>query len=146
MAVPRKRVKLDLEEAAKEKEAEKTSQSESPENAEDKSAKKTSTRTYKPRKKKVEDAFDVVDKLGNTGAKLPDIHRIAPPKDQGFHIQFKLDLISIEDILNPDKNADNKKDSSIVFDFTIPYIWNLPVFNEITKTVVNELKRLKVLQ
>ncbi|HMV81284.1 MAG TPA: hypothetical protein PKA14_25385 [Leptospiraceae bacterium] len=145
MAVPRKRVKLDLEEAAKE--AEKAAQSvENAENQEEKGAKKASTRTYKPRKKKVEDAFDVVDKLGNTGAKLPDIQRIPPPKDQGFHIQFKLDLISVEDILNPEKNADNKKDSSIVFDFTIPYIWNLPVFNEITKTVVNELKRLKVLQ
>jgi len=144
MAVPRKRVKLDLEEAAKQ--AEKAAQSvETAETSEEKAAKKTAAKS-RPRKKKVEDAFDVVDKLGNAEVKLPDIHRIPPPKDQGFHIQFKLDLISVEDILNPEKNADNKKDSSIVFDFTIPYIWNLPVFNEITKTVVNELKRLKVLQ
>lgn len=144
MAVPKKRVKLDLEEAAKE--AEKAAQTVgNAETAEEKAARKTAAKS-RPRKKKVEDAFDVVDKLGNAGVKLPDIQRIPPPKDQGFHIQFKLDLISVEDILNPDKNADNKKDSSIVFDFTIPYIWNLPVFNEITKTVVNELRRLKVLQ
>ena len=29
---------------------------------------------------------------------------------------------------------------------TIPYFWNLPIMNEITKTVVRELKNMKIIQ
>jgi hypothetical protein len=63
-----------------------------------------------------------------------------------IHIKFKLDLIRLEDLLDLGKKKEEKQENSIVIDFTIPYFWNLPIMNEITKTVIRELKNMKIIQ
>jgi len=111
---------------------------------EPKSSPKKVAKSARPKAEKVERAFEVIDQLdrGSTSLEVP---KTSKTDDQGIHIQFKLDLVRIEDVLELGKKEE-KKENSIVIDFTIPYFWNLPIINEITKTVVRELKNMKIIQ
>ena len=108
------------------------------------------TKNIKAKSAKVDKAFDVVDQIENkdfsgTTTAL-EVQRYSEPTEQGIHIQFKLDLVRLEDILDMGTPKEEKVDNSIVLDFTIPYFWNLPIINEVTKTIVRELKNLHILQ
>ena len=103
-------------------------------------------KSARPKAEKVERAFDVIDQIEKNSSTSLDIHRIPSQEEQGIHIKFKLDLIRLEDILDLGKKREEKQENSIVIDFTIPYFWNLPIMNEITKTVVRELKNMKIIQ
>jgi hypothetical protein len=103
-------------------------------------------KSARPKAEKVERAFDVIDQIEKNSSTSLDIHRIPSQEEQGIHIKFKLDLIRLEDILDLGRKREEKQENSIVIDFTIPYFWNLPIMNEITKTVVRELKNMKIIQ
>jgi len=103
-------------------------------------------KSARPKAEKVERAFDVIDQIEKNSSTSLDIHRIPSQEEQGIHIKFKLDLIRLEDILDLGRKREEKQENSIVIDFTIPYFWNLPIINEITKTVVRELKNMKIIQ
>jgi hypothetical protein len=103
-------------------------------------------KSARPKAEKVERAFDVIDQIEKNSSTSLDIHRIPAQEEQGIHIKFKLDLIRLEDILDLGRKREEKQENSIVIDFTIPYFWNLPIMNEITKTVVRELKNMKIIQ
>jgi hypothetical protein len=148
MAVPKKRKKLDEEEeilvSAEASAEEKKVTSETKEN---KTQRKSSYKPSKGKSEKVTEAFHVVDQIDSQTVSALEVHKFQPVSDQGIHIQFKLDLIRLEDILeigNP--KYSEKKENSIVIDFTIPYFWNLPILNEVTKTIVKELKKMKIIQ
>ncbi len=141
MSVPKKRKKLDEESVTQ-------VQSEALENPESstKVKKTSSSRLAKPRSEKVEQAFEVVDKIEQKEpVQAIEVKRFHPPAEQGIHVRFKVDIITIEDILNLG-NQKEKKENSIVFDFTIPYVWNLPIINEVTKTIIQELKKMRIIQ
>ena len=103
-------------------------------------------KSARPKAEKVERAFDVIDQIEKNSSTSLDIHRIPSQEEQGIHIKFKLDLIRLEDILDLGRKREEKQENSIVIDFTIPYFWNLPIMNEIRKTVVRELKNMKIIQ
>jgi len=113
---------------------------------ESKSVPKKVAKSARPKAEKVEKAFEVIEQIDKGTSTSLELHRPTKPEDQGIHIQFKLDLIRIEDLLELGRKKEDKKENSIVIDFTIPYFWNLPILNEITKTVVRELKNMKIIQ
>lgn len=140
MAVPKKRKKLDEENAAQVK-------AESLDDSVPKPTKKTSSKPTKPRADKVDQAFEVMDKIEKKEqVQALEVHRFQPPAEQGIHIRFKLDLVNLDDVLNLGDKEKEKKENSIVFDFTIPYFWHLPLLNEVTRTVVQELKKMRIIQ
>ncbi len=122
------------------------SQEVSPEMEETKPTPKKVAKSARPKAEKVERAFDVIDQMEKNSSTSLDIQRIPRQEDQGIHIKFKLDLIRLEDLLDLGKKKEEKQENSIVIDFTIPYFWNLPIMNEITKTVIRELKNMKIIQ
>lgn len=145
MPVPKKRKKMDESEAIAIPESQILEEPTEPSSTEEpKSSPKKVAKSARPKAEKVERAFEVIEKLesGSTSLEVP---KSPKTDDQGIHIQFKLDLVRIEDVLELGKKEE-KKENSIVIDFTIPYFWNLPILNEITKTVVRELKNMKIIQ
>ncbi|MCB1179004.1 MAG: hypothetical protein KDK36_15570 [Leptospiraceae bacterium] len=146
MAVPKKRKKLDddilVSPSASTEEGSISSETPKP-----RTKKKASPKVSQPKEHKVNEAFDVVDKIGSTATSgTLEVQKFQPQAEQGIHIQFKLDLIRLEDILEIGNPKDQEKENSIVVDFTIPYFWNLPILNEVTKTIVTELKKMKIIQ
>jgi hypothetical protein len=147
MAVPKKRKKLDEEDFSSNSSSEPAADN-TINSSPSKPTKKASSKPAKTRPEKVDRAFEVVDKIEKRDhVQALEVQKFQPPAEQGIHIRFKLDLVNLEDILNIG-NPENKekKENSIVFDFTIPYIWHLPVLNEVTRTVVQELKKLRIIQ
>jgi hypothetical protein len=145
MAVPKKRKKLeDAIESLPNFESNKEFSADS----ENFQKQKKTNKVIKNKQDKVDKAFDVVDQIENpeTRTNALKVQKINEPSDQGIHIQFKLDLIRLEDILEIGKQKEDKVENSIVLDFTIPYFWNLPIINEVTKTFIQELKNLKIIQ
>lgn len=140
MPVPKKRKKMEDSEPGQ------FSQEVSPEMEETKPTPKKVAKSARPKAEKVERAFDVIDQMEKNSSTSLDIQRIPRQEDQGIHIKFKLDLIRLEDLLDLGKKKEEKQENSIVIDFTIPYFWNLPIMNEITKTVIRELKNMKIIQ
>lgn len=143
MPVPKKRKKLDDENLnqslpAEDEKSQKSTQT---------STKRANTRINKPKEDKVNQAFEVVDKIESTeSVKAIELQKIyPPPMEQGIHVRFKLDLVSLDDFVNLG-NPVEKKENSIVFDFTIPYIWNLPIIHEVTKTIIIELKKMRIIK
>ena len=96
---------------------------------------------------KINFAFEVMDKIESSeNTKAIEVQKIYPPLvEQGIHIRFKLDLVSLDDFVNMGEKT-NKQENSIIFDFTIPYFWNLPIINEVTKTIVTELKKMRIIK
>jgi len=145
MPVPKKRKKMDESEGLSSEPSSIVAESSEPVvHEEPKSSPKKVAKSARPKAEKVERAFEVIDQLdrGSTSLEVP---KSPKADDQGIHIQFKLDLVRIEDVLELGKKEE-KKENSIVIDFTIPYFWNLPIISEITKTVVRELKNMKIIQ
>ena len=95
-------------------------------------------------RKKVEDAFDLVDKLdkenppGNIGVKADP----KPVSRSGLRVRFAIDaLISDSDTRAVDDKEIRAGESILVdFGITLPYIWNIPV---IGKTVLKVVKYLQ---
>lgn len=139
MAVPKKRKKLDEENLSQPAEKEEPTQKQT-------NPKKT-VRANKPKEEKVNLAFEVMDKIDSPETtKAIEVQKIYPPAvEQGIHVRFKLDLVSLDDFVNMG-NPQDKKENSIVFDFTIPYIWNLPIINEVTRTIITELKKMRIIK
>ncbi len=141
MPVPKKRKKMEeSEEVSSVEESKPSTIVEEP-----KATPKKFAKTARPKAEKVERAFEVIDQIDKNSPTEMEVHKSPRQEEQGIHIQFKLDLFSIEDLLDLGKKED-KKENSIVIDFTLPYFWNLPILNEITKTVVRELKNMKIIQ
>jgi hypothetical protein len=140
MPVPKKRKKMEESDEVSTLEESKPIIVEEP-----KPTPKKFAKTARPKAEKVERAFEVIDQIDKNSPTTLEIHKSPRQDEQGIHIQFKLDLVRIEDLLDLGKKED-KKENSIVIDFTLPYFWNLPILNEITKTVVRELKNMKIIQ
>ncbi len=142
MTVPKKRKKLDEENVTQasyyeEEKSKKQTQA----------SKKTNPKVNKPKEEKINFAFEVMDKIESSeNTKAIEVQKIYPPLvEQGIHIRFKLDLVSLDDFVNMGEKT-NKQENSIIFDFTIPYFWNLPIINEVTKTIVTELKKMRIIK
>ncbi|NBU97859.1 MAG: hypothetical protein EBS19_06555 [Spirochaetia bacterium] len=142
MPVPKKRKKMEEKEvvSSTEEPNEPSTIAEEP-----KTTSKKFAKTAKPKAEKVERAFEVIDQIDKNSPTDLEVHKSPRQDEQGIHFQFKLDLVRIEDLLDLGKKED-RKENSIVIDFTLPYFWNLPILNEITKTVVRELKNMKIIQ
>ena len=140
MPVPKKRKKMEESEPGQ------IIQEMSPESEEAKPTPKKVAKSARPKAEKVERAFDVIDQIDKNSSTSLEIQRVPRQEDQGIHIKFKLDLIRLEDLLELGKKKEEKQENSIVIDFTTPYFWNLPIMNEITKTVIRELKNMKIIQ
>jgi hypothetical protein len=150
MTVPKKRKKLDssidpsvVTENAAQQEAQVTTAEKAP-----KPKKAASNTTHKSPKAKVDRAFEVIDSIDKNiqdkAIELKKVNAMVPFQGgEGIHIRFKLDLIRWQDFVDGGKNR--TEDDSIVIDFTIPYIWNLPVVGDITKAVIKELVKLRIL-
>lgn len=99
-------------------------------------------------KSKVDSAFEVIEKVDKNitdrAIELKKVNSLAHySKSEGIHIKFKIDIIRIEDILN--NTARTPEEEGLVIDFTIPYPWNLPIIGDVTKAVIRELAKLKII-
>ncbi|MDX1959724.1 MAG: hypothetical protein SFU98_14205 [Leptospiraceae bacterium] len=146
MAVPKKRKKLE-ESIESLGDSVEQGASASSVSAAPKAPKKSSPKQPKVKSEKVDRAFEVVEKIETSEHKSLERQNYYPLNDQGLHVRFKLDLFSIQDILEIGKEKPKeRKENSIMIDFTIPYFWNLPVIDQLTKAVVAELKKMKIIQ
>ena len=146
MTVPKKRKKLDSSidpsmQTENQPPVEKTS-------AEEKTPKPKKAPTTRSPKARVDKAFEVIDNIDKhiqaKAIELKKVNAITPFEgSEGVHIRFKLDLIRWQDFV--DGGRSRTEDDSIVVDFTIPYIWNLPIVGDMTKAVIKELIKLRIL-
>lgn len=109
--------------------------------------KKAATSAKSP-KAKVDKAFEVIDSIDKNiqdkAIELKKVNAVTPFQgNEGIHIRFKLDLIRWQDFV--DGGRSRTEDDTIVVDFTIPYFWNLPVVGDISKAVIKELVKLRIL-
>jgi hypothetical protein len=107
--------------------------------------KKTSPKVNKA---KVDSAFEVMDKVDknitNRSIELKKVNAMVPFQgSEGIHIKFKIDMIRWQDFVEGGKKVG--EDEGIVIDFTIPYPWNLPIVGDVTKAVIKELVKLRIL-
>lgn len=149
MTVPKKRKKLDstidptiLVDSQTPTEQNATSEKQS------KPKKATTSATSKSPKSKVDKAFEVIDSIDKNvqdrAIELKKVHSIVPFQGgEGIHIRFKLDMIRWQDFVDGGKNR--TEDDSVVIDFTIPYIWNLPIVGDLSKSIIKELVKLRIL-
>jgi hypothetical protein len=148
MTVPKKRKKLDSSiEPTVMMENQQPSVETSPASEKIPKPKKTAT-TVKSPKTKVDRAFEVIDNIDRNiqykAIELKKINAITPFKgNEGIHIRFKLDLIRWQDFV--DGGRSRTEDDTIVVDFTLPYVWNLPIIGDVTKAVIKELVKLRIL-
>ena len=89
--------------------------------------------------------LDRIDKnIQDKAIELKKVNAVTPFQgNEGIHIRFKLDLIRWQDFV--DGGRSRTEDDTIVVDFTIPYFWNLPVVGDISKAVIKELVKLRIL-
>lgn len=135
MAIPKKRKKLD-----ESVEAKIITEAEEIPREKILKAKKTS-------KTKVDSAFDMIDKveknITDKTIQLKKVDAIVPfNPNEGIHIKFKIDAINWQNLLEG-KNPINEQEGILV-DFTIPYPWNLPVIEDITKTILREFSKFRI--
>ncbi|HMV44014.1 MAG TPA: hypothetical protein PK079_06125 [Leptospiraceae bacterium] len=108
---------------------------------------KKAANTHKSPKAKVEKAFEVIDKIDKNiqekAIELKKVNALTVQGNEGIHIRFKVDLIRWQDFVDGGKGR--TEDDSVVIDFTLPYIWNLPVIGDATKALIKELVKLKIL-
>lgn len=109
---------------------------------------KKAATTVKSPKAKVDRAFEVIDSIDRNiqdkAIELKKINAITPFQgNEGIHIRFKLDLIRWQDFV--DGGRSRTEDDTIVVDFTLPYVWNLPIVGDVTKAVIKELVKLRIL-
>lgn len=149
MTVPRKRKKLD--DAVDSAFGSTESKAETVKNMAAAAAetKPKKTTTQKSPRAKVDKAFEVVDKLDkNIQDQAIELRKVDVPAPlfgaEGIHIKFKVDMIDWAQLFTPGAK-DSTKDNSVTFDFTIPYIWNLPIISDITKAIMREMGKMKVL-
>ena len=101
--------------------------------------------------KKVDRAFEVVERLEKNEKKKnadsakssqKDAGRRPGERRSGLQIQFSLNaLISDKDTrASKEKNLRAGKSNLLNFKFTVPYIWNIPVFG---KTALKVVKRFQ---
>ena len=105
----------------------------------------TSATPHKSPKAKVDRAFEVIDNIDRNiqdkAIELKKVNAIVPFQGgEGIHIHFK---IRWQDFVDGGRNR--TENDGVVIDFTIPYLWNLPVVGDITKAVIKELVKLKIL-
>ncbi|HRG47624.1 MAG TPA: hypothetical protein PLX69_21405 [Leptospiraceae bacterium] len=146
MTVPKKRKKLDSSidpsmQTENQPPIEKTP-------AEEKTPKPKKAPVTRSPKARVDKAFEVIDSIDKNiqdkAIELKKVNAITPFEgSEGVHIRFKLDLIRWQDFV--DGGRSRTEDDSIVVDFTIPYIWNLPIVGDMTKAVIKELIKLRIL-
>ncbi|MBK8397877.1 MAG: hypothetical protein IPL26_21895 [Leptospiraceae bacterium] len=150
MTVPKKRKKLDSSidpEIVSESGTNQTENTTSEKVTKPKKA-ATSTSSHKSSKAKVDKAFEVIDNIDKNiqgkAIELKKVNALVPFEgNEGIHIRFKIDMIRWQDFVDGGKNK--TEDDGIVIDFTIPYLWNLPVIGDVTKIVIKELVKLKIL-
>ena len=70
-------------------------------------------------------------------------HHLQVEFNKNIHIHFKIDMIRWQDFVDWGRNR--TENDGVVIDFTIPYLWNLPVVGDITKAVIKELVKLKII-
>ncbi|MDA8403935.1 MAG: hypothetical protein M0Z56_07030 [Desulfobacteraceae bacterium] len=102
------------------------------------------------RGKKVDRAFEVIEGLEKsekkeTSAKKPDhkkAGRDGKGKRSGLQIKFSLDaLISERDTqASPEKDLRPGASNLLNFDFTVPYVWRIPVIGKTALRVVKYLQ------
>ena len=103
-----------------------------------------------PRDKKVDRAFEVIEGLEKSekkedAAKKPNHKKAAGDskgKRSGLQVKFSLDaLISERDTLTTnEKNLRPGASNLLNFDFTVPYIWRIPVIGKTALKVVKHLQ------
>ena len=108
----------------------------------------TSATPHKSPKAKVDRAFEVIDNIDRNiqdkAIELKKVNAIVPFQGgEGIHIHFKIDMIRWQDFVDGGRNR--TENDGVVIDFTITYLWNLPVVGDITKAVIKELVKLKIL-
>lgn len=149
MTVPKKRKKLDNTiEPSIVSENKATAEANVAEEKTTKPKRATTANAHKSPKAKVDKAFEVIDNIDKNiqdkAIELKKVNAITPYQGgEGIHVRFKLDMIRWQDFVDGGKNK--TEEDGIVIDFTIPYIWNLPVVGDITKAVIKELVKLKIL-
>lgn len=148
MTVPKKRKKLDnsIDPVVVSETAEKINLETN--QAEEKVAKpKKAANTHKSPKAKVDKAFEVIDKIDKNiqdkAIELKKVNSLTVQGNEGIHIRFKVDLIRWQDFV--DGGRGRTDDDSIVVDFTLPYVWNLPIIGDATKALIKELVKLRIL-
>lgn len=101
------------------------------------------------RDKKVDRAFEVIEGLEKSEKKPGDAKKPDPKKKSGdkrkrsgLQVQFSLDaLISERDTLtSQEKNLRPGASNLLRFDFTVPYVWRIPVLGKTALKVVKYLQ------
>lgn len=149
MTVPKKRKKLDgSSEPSLVVENQSTIETNPTVEKVSKPKKATTSTAHRSPKAKVDRAFEVIDSIDKNiqdkAIELKKVNAIAPYQGgEGIHVRFKLDMIRWQDFVDGGKNK--TEEDGIIIDFTIPYIWNLPVVGDITKAFIKELVKLRIL-
>lgn len=99
------------------------------------------------RNKKVDRAFEVIEGLEKsekktTGAKKAEPRKKAGEKGKrsGLQIKFSMDALISEKETSQEKNLRTGASNLLTFDFTVPYVWRIPV---IGKTALKLVKYLQ---
>ncbi|MCB1190800.1 MAG: hypothetical protein KDK90_10220 [Leptospiraceae bacterium] len=107
------------------------------------------TETANHVEKTIENAFDVMEFIDIKLRSEEDINSIKNTKTRettGIHFSLQLDPFNLEEFLHPEQKKPNPEQKNIVdINLTFPYIWNLPIFYDITKNVIQSMKQFKIL-
>lgn len=168
MAIPKKRKKLDPVEGAsentevKDKDVLSSVVEDIPsikpseivakiEDAEVQPKKKTPSRARKKHTEAdVDKAFEVMEKLTPSveaeGKQLQIVRKVYTKEEAGLHICFTIDAVQLNDFLQKLENSKEEVKDYLEFDITIPYPWNWPIFNDLAKIVISNLKDMKIIK
>lgn len=151
MAIPKKRKKLDPVEDIS-KPVEKESKAKEKVNKVEKIEKKASKSDKKHSESDVDKAFEVMEKLEGENSSDKDtkqlqlVRKVYSKEEAGIHISFTIDAFQLQDILKETKKPGEPVQDYLEFDITIPYPWNLPLVNDLTKVVVTKLKEMNIIK
>lgn len=98
----------------------------------------------------VDKAFEVMEKLSpnveTDGKQLQIVRKVYTKEEAGLHICFTVDAIQLSDFLQKLENSKEEVKDYLEFDITIPYPWNWPIFNDLAKIVISNLKDMKIIK
>lgn len=151
MAIPKKRKKLDVSEQPLEAKP-KTKTSKKKAVKKSTTTKKSTTSAKSHSETDVDKAFEVMEKLAGQETvetqprQLQLVRKVYSKEEAGIHISFTIDVFQLQDILKQTEQAGEPVQDYLEFDVTIPYPWNLPFVNDITKVVVTKLKEMNLIK
>jgi hypothetical protein len=100
----------------------------------------------------VDKAFEVVETLKDAHLEpeemkqLQLVRKVYTKEEAGIHICFTVDAVQLVDFIKNLENGKEEIKDYLEFDITIPYPWNWPIFNDVAKIVISNLKDMKIIK